>query len=211
MRAEGLRIPQPVGVPKFLMLPPDEREIVTWLCSAHGLGLLGSDVLLEGEPHVLGDPLAALPGDLPGSNTGPEEPSEFLFWHPDWAVNSVPLTSIQAVDLVAKRLTAEVPAARDVDVSALLDVATTPVVRLRRSGWQPDGSLRPGALQGMARRTADNPPELLRLIRSVERSLMRRATRVEARTGDGSRLWPLFAFPAAAAWLESGGRYYPWG
>ncbi len=112
---------------------------------------------------------------------------------------------------MAQRLTAEVAAARGVDVSALLDVATTPIVRLRRSGWQPDGSLRPGALQGMARRTADYPPDLLRLIRSVERSLIRRATRLEARTENGSRLWPLFALPAAAAWLESGGRYHPWG
>ncbi len=41
MRAEGLRIGQPVGVPKFLMLPPDEREIVTRLCLVHGLWAAG--------------------------------------------------------------------------------------------------------------------------------------------------------------------------
>ena len=190
------------------MLPGDEVAAIEELTTNWSLVLLESDALVDGKPVVVAQASALIPTDLPTETSGL---SEFLFWRSEWGVNTLPLDETPAGRVAATLAHDNARRLGMVDAKRL-DVSRTPAIRLRRSMWQSDGSLVPGALGAMATPTPRQPSELISLLHSIERSVVRKGTRVEVRSQTSDRYKPaIYAQPEAADWIAAGGLVYPWG
>jgi hypothetical protein len=195
----------------YLLLPEDERELVTYLCDDLGWGLI-TGAIERGTPIAFAAPSVALSGDLPVAGdhaTGPLW--VLLFWSPEWgraiAIGDAP----EPTDLVRRVLRSR----RGGDTGALdnvIDLLVSPVVIYRRCYWgdHPDGSLGVGFLRGMDRPRADWPAELRRAVGQAERWLKRGGVKINPFDYvDGPGTIPnvvTWARPAAWSWLERGGR-----
>lgn len=100
-----------------------------------------------------------------------------------------------------------------------VDLARTPVIRFRRSSWHRSGHLCPGALQASAAPVAEQPSELLSLRRRVARWVEAEGERLNPfehctdppvpQPRDLGPFW-VWARPQALAWVDDGGRVWPW-
>lgn len=217
----------------YLLLPDDEQNLVRYLSSEAGLDLL-LDALAPRQrsggasrrlPHVGGDPLAALPNDLPPP-VRPREPGtvprSLLFWSPGLG----PLVALgdpgreqDAKSRVGLALTRESADEAGYVWEDVIDQERSPVIRWLRCSWRDDGHLTPGLLQGMAAPLRAWPQQLVRTYRSVERWLRRDAVRIDpfehcdgppATIPRDRRPFTVWARPAAASWVAGGGRVWPW-
>ena len=195
---------------RFVLLPDDEAQLVEAVVS-EGLRLLANDVLVDGQPQIVADPIQALPDALPGPpRDGDRNVLYFVFWRPEWGVNTFPADD-SPNGRVAQLLSVEEAERTGLDARDLMDWARTPVLVFRRCGWMGDGTLHPGALGGMARVTREQPAELATLIRASERRLMRAGMRLQSRHFSHTEHQPrTFALPSAMAWINEGGLVYPW-
>jgi len=112
----------------YLLLPEDERELVTYLCDDLGWGLI-TGAIERGTPIAFAAPSVALSGDLPVAGdhaTGPLW--VLLFWSPEWgraiAIGDAP----EPTDLVRRVLRSR----RGGDTGALDNVIDVHIARLRR-------------------------------------------------------------------------------
>jgi hypothetical protein len=100
-----------------------------------------------------------------------------------------------------------------------IDVARSPVIRFYRSSWNRNGCLNPGLLQAAAAPVKEQPDELLRLRRQVERWLRTAGERLNpfdhcskspiAQPTNLNAFWT-WARPHALAWVRGGGEVWPW-
>lgn len=97
----------------------------------------------------------------------------------------------------------------------VLDHKRSPIVRWARCHWHSSGALCPGLLQAQARKTSEQPADLLRLHRRVATWMKKHAVRMnpfdhapEQLTMDPPANLNMFwawAFPAAEAWVAMAG------
>lgn len=204
---------------QFLLLPDDEVLFVRHLVDDEALVLLASDDLSDGVrpvPAFASRPLPPPPVALQPS----PEPIELIFWAEALGrvrtVAEAPAPT-DASDRVARLLADE---AAGGDAGHLLDLSRSPLVRWRRCSWHPNGALCPGLLQAQARKSREQPKELLRLRERVERWMKAQGERlnpfehapadVQARQPENVRAFATWAFPAAAQWVRAGGCVWPW-
>jgi hypothetical protein len=203
----------------FLLLPEDERVLIEHLTDAEGLLLLASDDL-RGGPAVVRRPLHSPPLPPPSEPLRPpEEPDTFIFWWPKGgelrARGDAPAPSDAAGRVALKLAQDATEHWRD-----LLDNERSPIVRWARCHWHSSGALCPGLLQAQARKTSQQPAELLRLHRRVATWMKKQAVRMnpfdhapEQLTLDppaNLKMFWAWAFPAAEAWVRDGGTIWPW-
>ena len=100
-----------------------------------------------------------------------------------------------------------------------VDSSRSPVIRFHRANWNQNGCLNPGLLQGMSVRLKDQPPELIRTLRQIERWLKSDGEKVNpfrhtinTPVPEPERLGALTAWarPHALDWIRSGGTVWPW-
>ena len=217
----------------LLALPEDEQQIIRHLCEQEGLQLLLSNLLAEGSPRVAADPLRALLPELPSSKqmlaavkagAAPSDPARQQVWeYLLWAPSLGPIRTLadapaprDAVDRVALQLNREATQQwRD-----LIDLARTPVLSLRRTGWHSrEECLIAGAVTTLCVRVRDLPREVVSLHSRVERYLKRHSQRLDpfetCQLYTGPRLdprqtrgWWMWAMPQAQAWLAAGGQAF---
>jgi hypothetical protein len=210
----------------YLLLLDDERHLVEHLTSELGLSLLIDDLAPRMPPTGIRTPnvakvlIEAIPSSLPGPIKPMQDPGvlQFLFWRPDLG----PLVAIgdpgRATDTVSRvGFTLSVGGADD--WRDRVDQDRSALIRWKRCHWRENGHLTPGLLQGMAELSRLWPPELKRTHRSIERWLRKNALGFDAfdhcddppipppRNRSAFVVW---ARPAAAAWVNAGGRVWPW-
>jgi hypothetical protein len=203
----------------YLLLPEDELVLVAHFQQTESLELLATDDL-SGGPRLLkglSEPLPLPPPPRPGQETA--EPGEFVFWARELgelrALRDAPEPTI-AVERIERMLVAE--AAENAE--SILDYARSPIIRWHRASWHSSGALCPGLLQAQARKTSEQPPELLRLHGRLGRWMSRQSERFEAfdhapadvreQRPRNTRPFVVRAFPRAAAWVKGGGQIWPW-
>jgi hypothetical protein len=217
----------------FLLFPPDEIELVRYLCIDLDLALLLSDVTDGGVPRIAPLPLAAVPDKLlweplpraPGRPLStPPDPLTFLFWCPSLGpvrtfVDAPEPT--EAIDRVAAQLTRE---AKGPSYANAIDLTRTPVIRWQRARFQraclQNGRrLVPGLLQAMPVKLRDTPPEVLKLHRKIERWLKKRGEKLNPFGHCSQTLVPqprnlnpfwVWVHPHAMEWVRGGGEIWPW-
>lgn len=203
----------------FILLPEDELILVEHLRSAEELLLLASDDLAGGPPVIRGslDPPPLPPPPVPFQPAA--EPDALLFWWPPGGelrtLGDAPAPA-DAKGRVALHLTQDATS----EWQDLLDQERSPIIRWSRTRWHSSGALCPGLLQTQARKTTEQPRELLRLHRRLTSWMKKQGVRtnpfdhapeelpVEPPPNVGSS-W-VWAFPAAAAWVGEGGTLWPW-
>jgi len=195
----------------YLLLPADEREMLSYLC-AHLGWTLTSGRVEHGTPVDFPDPTVVASADLPvGGDHGTGPLWEFLFRSSDWgpavAVGDAP----EPKDLVRRVLRER--ARRDGrDLHNVLDPHVSPVVIYRRCHWgdHPEGNLAVGFLHGMDLPRREWPPELGRALAQAERWMKRGAIRINPidYVDGGASITNAVTWvrPAAWSWLASGGR-----
>lgn len=158
-----LRVRSDGRVLKFLLLPADEDQLRLHLTNDLELVPL-ADAAEPGTPD--------LPSHSARGRPGP--PSEFVYW----AKEVGPLQHLGDAPgpTNPKEKVARILNQQDLgdDWVSAIDVARSPVIRFYRSSWNRNGCLNPGLLQAAAAPVKEQPGELLRLRRQVERWLQDR-------------------------------------
>lgn len=203
----------------FLLLPQDERDLTSYLCSELGARLLLSDIAPSGEAQVADDPLRALPPDLPGpAKLGSREIYYLSFWLPEHGAIRTMRDAPEATDprdIVSRGLTREA-SDKYLDV---IDSERTPMLWLCRSMRMSNHRLAPGTL-GMYRLA---PPELAGTVPRTHakaiRWLKRRGVKLdpflhcpEVADRRPARLGPLWVCvqPHAQLLVQQGLEIWPW-
>lgn len=160
----------------YLLIPEDEKDLVTYLVNGLGLKLLLSDVAPNREPRVAQDPLSAVPTEL--GKQYDATPSHLIFWcsqlGPIRTLVDAPVTSDPRTQ-VARQLTQQSAGDEYEDV---IDLSRTPVLRWRRCCWHAPNRLKPALLQGMELKVRQTPKDLLKLYAKVERWLKSRGEKL---------------------------------
>jgi hypothetical protein len=200
----------------FLLLPPDELALVSYMCGDLDLALLLSDLTDRGVPRIATEPLAAVPDHLPSS---PSDPRTFIFWcHWLGPVRTLAdaSESVDPADRVAGLLTREAAGDRYGDV---VDLQRTPVIRWHRTSFQSERRLKPGLLQVMPLYVRDTPSDVLKLHRQVDRWMKKHGERLNP--FDHCRDLPIpqprnlnpfwvWVHRHAMDWVSGGGEIWPW-
>jgi hypothetical protein len=198
-------------VTRYLLLPNDEDKFLSWARQAFDLELDAVHGDEHGLSHFERDPV--LPAELPGParpTTPSVLPTEYILRKRDWGLNDLESHDVASpVAQVLARLNADAAQQAGISPDDLISFERTRVVRFRRCGWLNDGKLHVGALQGSARPLRLQDPEVLAILRGLNRWLTRGATRVEL--PPEVRYRPrILARPEAQQWLLSGGVVHPW-
>lgn len=199
-------------------MPPDETLVVERLCSTFGLRLLIDELTENGRPHIANAPIQAARTQLPNLHGPTAVPRVFVFWceelGPIRTLGEAPPPA-DPVDKVARLMTVR-QTGRWAD---LVDLSRTPVIRWRRSQWHEQNRVTPSALQAMALKLRDQPPELTRLHGRINRALQKEGRRINPfehcsdlpHGRPANENWAVaWALPAAATWIGSGGEVWPW-
>jgi hypothetical protein len=187
----------------WLLLPADEVEFVTFMTEELGLDrIVGHDAENGSLPVRFGN-----------------EPKEIVWWAPDLGpierMGDAPAPTDEK-EVVLLRLNRE---ADPETWAQRIDSRRTPIIRFHRANWNQNGCLNPGLLQGMSVPVKEQPPELLRLLRSAEKWLQREGEKINpfrhtiaTPVPEPERLGALTAWarPHALAWITDGGKVWPW-
>jgi hypothetical protein len=198
----------------YLLLRDDEGPLRRYL---------SDDLDLIPLANAAGPGTAAEPGtpDLP-SHAKPSlagRPSEFVYWAKQVGslrrLGEAP-DPASAKEKVGRILNEQVFGD---DWVKAIDVARSPVIRFYRSSWNQNGCLNPGLLQAAAAPIKEQPDELLRILRQVERWLRAEGERLNpfehcskspiAPPANLNAFW-VWARPHALAWVRGGGEVWPW-
>lgn len=196
---------------RFLLLPEDEREFLTWAQHEHGLESSAVTGTETGLARI--ERLSELPAELPGApdcSSSSSTPNEFLLRRPEWPVNDLePLDTGSAVARVMHHRNTEAAEKAGIPPDDLLDFERTRVIRFRRCGWVRADELHVAVLQGSARPARLQDPAVLAMLKSAERWLVRGSVRVDL--AEEIRYRPrIFARPRAHEWMLARGHVYPW-
>ena len=160
----------------YLLVPEDEKDLVTYLVNGLGLRLLLSDVAPNREPRVAQDPWSAVPTELGKQND--TTPSHLIFWcsqlGPIRTLVDAPVTS-DARTQVARQLTQQMAGHEYEDI---IDLSRTPVIRWLRCSWHAPNRLKPALLQGMELEVRQTPKPVLKLYAKVGRWLKSRGEKL---------------------------------
>ena len=206
-----------------LLAPADERDLAVFLCETLGARLLLSDVITSDGPRLAANPLAALPGALPGpAFYGDRSVRTLIFWLP----SAGPVRSLADApmpdtphDRVARRISADAADAAGVRVTDLIDLESTPVLRLLRSKAVSPHRLAPGAFAAMPVRAAALPAEVRAAYDKASRWLKKRAVKAdpfehcpEVQSRRPNHLGPLWCWIQPEAWrlVQAGAEVWPW-
>jgi hypothetical protein len=107
-------------------------------------------------------------------------PSEYILRKRDWGINDLESHDVDSPAApVLARLNADAAQQAGISPDDLISFERTRAVRFRRCGWLNDGTLHVGALQGSARPLRLQDPDVLAILRGLNRWLTHGATRVE--------------------------------
>lgn len=187
----------------WLLLPDDEALLVEYMSQELGL------VQISGEGWNR--------DGLPGAHG--EQPWEIVWWARDLGPilrmgDAPPPTD--AHDRVLMHLNQE---ADPEGWRNLLDTRATPIITFHRSNWNENACLNPGRLGAMSIPVKQQPKELIRLLRRIERWLEADGEKVNpfrhtinTPVAEPERLGALTAWarPHALAWIREGGKVWPW-
>lgn len=201
---------------RTLMTPDDESSFVRFVTGELRFDLLTTTLVVDGEAAVAEDPLVALPAELPRPWGGADEVVGFTFWCRRVGrlrtVAETPRPQSSAEATWRETMEDRYPGGWQDHV----DPWRSPVIRLRRSVWTADGSLRPGRVDAMSEGALldDMPPSIRLSFRRTKEWLMLSSLRIPpppeiARRRQGKRevqALVVWALPDAARWVAEGGQ-----
>ena len=199
----------------YLLLPPDEREFVSYICGDLGLKLLIGDLAPGGVAKIASNPVAVLPESILDA-AGPSV-HRFVFWCAD--VGPIQTLGTAVPNNPVDRVLIELNRQGTPEWHDLVDYNRSPVLRWERCHWQSEDRLASGQLAAMSIPRRLQPPELLVRFKRATRWLRTGAERLnpfehcsDTPVSQPANLGPfwVWARPNALAWVRRGGEVWPW-